>query len=89
MGLFRKTKDKSLWPSALASIDEIGLNGFKVQFSGAYTVNGEYFSVDAEREFRSAADAEAWAARLEGSPAVTIKYDPDDPTENFVEFTND
>jgi hypothetical protein len=88
MGLFGKTKDKSRWPSALASIDEIGLGGFKVQFSGAYTVNGEYFSVNAEREFKSAADAEAWAARLEANPTITIEYDPENPSKNLVEYSN-
>lgn len=86
MGLFGKTKDKSRWPSALAAVDEIGLNGFKVQFSGAFTVNGEYFSVEAEREFKSVTDAEAWAALLEANPTITIKYDPDEPSKNIVEY---
>jgi hypothetical protein len=85
MGLFGKSKDKSRWPTAIATMDEIGLDGDRVNVSGAYVVEGEYYTVELERSFRSVRDAEAWAALIEASPKITVKFDPQDPTKYELE----
>jgi hypothetical protein len=72
VGLFGKTKNKSAWPTAIATVDEIGVDGAKANASGAYAVNGEYYTVEFERQFRSAAEAETWAAQLETSPKIAV-----------------
>jgi hypothetical protein len=85
MGLFGKRRDTSKWLTAIARIDEIGVGGNTVNFSGAFTVEGDFYSVMVDRDFKSVSEAEAWAARIEASPTLTVRYNPDDPSENVVE----
>ena len=85
MGLFGKSDERNRWPSAIATLDEVGVDGLKVFASGAYVVNGEYYSVQLERAFRSAQDAEAWAGLVEANPKVTVKFDPNNPSKHEVD----
>ncbi len=78
MGLFGK-QDTSHWPTTFATIDEFGVGGTSVEASGAYTVDGEYYTVQLEREFHSVTEAERWAAELERNPKVAIRFNPDKP----------
>jgi len=41
------------------------------------------------REFKSISLAKEWARRIQLSPEVTVRYDPDDPSNNFVEELTD
>ncbi len=85
MQLFGRRRDRAQWPSAVAHLDEIGVGGASVEASGAFAVDGEYYSVQMEREFRSAREAETWASRLQASPDLTVRYNPEDPSDNCVE----
>jgi len=85
MGLFGKRRDTSKWPTAVARIDEIGVGGTTANFSGAFTVDGDFYSVTVDRDFKSVSEAEAWASRMEASPTAMVRYNPDDPSDNVVE----
>ena len=85
MGLFGKRRDSSQWPTALAKIDEITMDGYAVDFSGAFTVNGEYYTVMERREFHSLSAAEACAASLEQSQTITVHYNPENPADYKIE----
>ncbi len=88
MGLFDKLRGHSQWPTALASLDEIAFDpegGTRVDVSGNYKVDGEYYSVMFGRDFNSTEAAAAWARIFEQSPTVTVRYNPDKPAEYEIE----
>ncbi len=88
MGLFGKRRSSSQWPSAAAVLDEIYVvaEGANIaEGSGYFTVAGDYYSILVRREFKSAREAEAWVSRTETSPHVTVRYNPDDPSDNVLD----
>jgi hypothetical protein len=54
--------------------------------TGAFTVNGEYYSVLVHREFTDAQTLQEFAKKIEASPHVVVRYNPRDPSENEVEI---
>ncbi len=83
MGLFGKNRSK--WPTVIASIDEWGAIGNKANVSGSFTIDGEFYSVVVDREFSWPGDAEAWIAKVEATQTLTVRYNPDDPNDNIPE----
>ena len=86
MGLFGKHREH--WPTALVNVDEIYVDpedGGQVVGSGSFTVNGEFYSALFKRRFRWSRDAAAWCASVESSSKVTVRYNPDDPSENVID----
>ena len=78
-------KNTSNWPTTFATLDEICVDGVKVEATGAFTANGEFYTAHVKKEFRSAAQAESWAQTLETQPKVTVKFDPNHPEEHLIE----
>jgi hypothetical protein len=85
MGLFsRRHKD---WPTALAAIDEWGDEGDWVFYSGSFKVDGEFYTVQGRFEHALINNrAKRFLERMERSPQLTVRYNPDDPTENEAEI---
>ncbi len=86
MGLFGKRHDD--WPTAIATVDEVTYDpedGITVDISGSFKVVGEFYSAIVELVFNSTKEAADWGSYMENKPTVTVRYNPENPADNFIE----